>query len=228
MAHRPMPKPDSAGGKLPVARLPLPIIPKDIISKNDQEHTLDIQCPINAPKRNVFPPSRDYWTLGFAAFLFLVVLLLGWRITTFFWKKTEAVQYQHLGRTVNTPHPATIPKINAKSVQNNLTTKKPSLVSSEATKEKSSSQSEPVIVHVVIGADGKVKEAEVVRGDARFAAATLKTVEQLDFTPYTPHGAAEEFETEVIVSNPNTQKDSLKGIQISIPQATAHSQPSIH
>jgi outer membrane biosynthesis protein TonB len=82
----------------------------------------------------------------------------------------------------------------------------------------------PVVIRALVGRDGKVQVAQVIRGNRRLSGAALAMVRQLSFNPYAPHGTALEFETEVTVSE-SAARGSADGIQFSIPRESETPQP---
>lgn len=83
----------------------------------------------------------------------------------------------------------------------------------------------PVVIRALVGRDGKVQVARVIRGNRTLSVPALAMVRQLNFNPYAPHGTPLEFETEVTVSESGA-RGSSDGIQFSIPGESQAQQPS--
>lgn len=228
-----MPKPDSAGRTFPVQRPSLPTIVPD---QSQPETTLfsSTASNDNAPKS-----QRDYWAIAFGTLLIAAMLLLGWRVGKIFWGGSSPAQKQNLPRvqsrvTVSRPGlpkatlngQATIdPKIGANAAQAKSTAKNSHTSRIASDKEvRNDVAAGPVVIRALVGRDGKVQVAQVVRGNRTLSVPALAMVRQLTFDPYAPHGTALEFETEVTVSEPGA-RGSGDGIQFSVPRESETSQP---
>jgi len=231
MAHRPMPKPDPAGRTFPVQRPSLQTIAPD---QRTQETG---QVVLTVPK-DVSKSSRDYWAIIFATLLIAAMVLLGWRVGKILWEESSAVKKQDLSSLQN----GTIPKPSlSKATPKSLPTIDPN-IGTKATQAKGpikdshtsrvASHTEarntvaagPVVIRALVGPDGKVQLAQVVRGNKSLSTAALATVRRLTFNPYAPHGTPLEFETEVTVSEAGA-RGSSDGIQFSIPDENQPQQP---
>ena len=227
-----MPKPDTAGRTFPVQRPSLPTLAPD---QRLQETKL-VSPPISkdrAPKS-----TRDYWAFAFAAMLIAAMLLLGWRIGKILWGVSSPVKNQSLNRmqtdsvvpkpvppkTVPDNESRIAPNIALSTVQTNTTANVPH-ASPIASREREHSKlaAEPIVIRALVGRDGKVQAAQVIRGNRRLSVAALAMVRQLSFNPYAPHGTPLEFETEVTVSE-SSARGSGDGIRFSVPSESENPQ----
>ncbi|MGH9565356.1 MAG: energy transducer TonB [Candidatus Angelobacter sp.] len=240
MAHRPMPKPDTAGRTSPVQRPPLPILAPD--QSQPETNLLSL-----AASKDVSKSRRDYWAFAFATLLIAAMLVLGWRIGKIVWGGSSLIQKQSLGSklsgaAVRQPaSPKTVlgirlldkkPKAAPNASLNTSHAKIPANSNSKVPQSSASSSHKkvqnkvaagPVVVRALVGRDGKVEVAQVIRGAAKLRTAALAMVRQLSFNPYAPHGTPVEFETEVTVSEAGV-RGSGDGIQFSIPRKTENPQ----
>jgi TonB family protein len=243
MAHRPMPKPDPAGRTFPVQRPSLPTVAPD--QKLAETRLLSLTAP-----KDVSKSQRDYWAFAFGTLLIAAMLVLGWRIGKIFLGRSSSVQKQSLTSTrtgLEVPKPA-LPEITLRNkpldnatkiapdidLHNGLNTSQAKtfgnakalraspIVSHEEAQNKPTTG--PVVIRALVGRDGKVQMAQVIRGNRRLSVAALAMVRQLSFNPYAPHGTPLEFETEVTVSEAGA-RGSGDGIQFSIPRESETPQP---
>ncbi len=210
MAHRPMPKPDMAGRLFPVEPAPASNISHQPRSTN--EH------PAREPRN-----PRDYWEVILCVLMIAATLVVGWRIARIILHRNTQSQNK---TTLATPTlinsaPDSSLKTPA-SVETHPISPVPHLAKSASNQASDS----PVVIQAIVGTDGKVKQAKVIRGNSELAPAALETVRQLSFNPYAPNGTAVEFETEVVVSHPGTHKNPNENLLISIPQQPATQQTS--
>lgn len=227
-----MPKPDPAGRTFPVQR---PSLPTPAPAKSLPEITL---FSPSASKDGVTRPRRDYWTIAFAIPVIAAILLLGWRVGEIFWGGSTPLQKQNLSRVQSSsviaksalPQAAlngeTLidPHIAANAAQSESTAKRPH-TSPIASREEAHSKIGPVVIRALVGRDGKVQVAQVIRGNKKLSVPALAMVRQLNFNPYAPHGTPLEFETEVTVSESGA-RGSSDGIQFSIPRESEAQQPA--
>lgn len=205
MAHRSMPQPDAAGKVSPVKRTSLSVV-------------LFEAQPSNTASSRMKKSSPQYWEFAFAIFIMFAVLLLGWRIGKIVWETNPAIHTVIPAQPVTMQearHP-TSTKNSAEAIPARKAAASARVADSFAAAKEISSG--PVVVHALVGIDGKVKEAKVVRGNSALAQAALQTVRQLNFTPYAPQGTPVEFETEVVVSQFRNHEHAGQQIQISVPQ----------
>ena len=205
MAQRPMPKPDAAGRIFPVERPP---VSTDAKKKPEKLAVI----------KDTVKPSRDYWTVIFSVLTIAAILFIGWRIEKIVWGQISA-QNQH-SITIPQKNTVTPPATNPIGTPNKQST----AISKTLSPKVDRTFEGPVVVQVVVGVDGKVKQARMIRGNPKFATAALKTVQQLSFTPYAPNGIPVEFETKVVVSQSNAAKETNEKIKISVPQQAEPSQ----
>ena len=228
-----MPKPDAAGRTLPVKSTSLPTPAPD---QSLPEITLRSPATF---KDRIVKSRRDYWAIAFAAPLIAVVLLLGWRVGKIFWAGSSSAQKRNLSSVQNgstVPKPA-LPKatLNAEAgidpnrgtdglpTKSSATSPHPSRIASHDDARSKIAEG-PVVIRALVGRDGKVQLAQVVRGNRKLSVPALAMVRQLNFNPYAPHGTPLEFETEVTVSESGADGSS-DGIQFSIPRESETIRP---
>lgn len=201
MAQRSMPKPDPAGRLFPVEPPPA-----SNISQQASSPTSGVAPkPIHAPRK-----LRDYWEMILTVLVIAATLFVGWRIAQITWARAEHSQ------ATTSPAAQTPTVVNTQTSPDHSLSKK--LVSHPSKSATDQISDAPVVIQAIVGTDGKVKQAKVIRGNSKLAPAALETVRQLNFNPYAPNGTAVEFETEVVVSQPKAYKTPNENLQISIPQ----------
>jgi TonB family protein len=208
MAHRPMPKPDPAGRLFPVKPPPA--------SNISQQPPSPDAKPIRA--RN----TRDYWEMILCALVIAATVFVVLRIGTVLWDRSEHPQNKPATASsplANTTTPTIPRKIQASPSSEVSLSREPASHSVRPKTERTPNDS--VVIQAIVGTDGKVKQARILRGNPTLAPAALQTVRQLSFNPYAPNGTAVEFETEVVVSQPGIRKNPNESLQISIPQNAA-------
>jgi hypothetical protein len=228
-----MPKPDAAGRTFPVQS---PSLPTPVPAQTLPEIML---LSTTTSQDHLVKSRRDYWAIAFAAPLIAAILLLGWKVEKIFWGVPASVQKQNLGsvRTASIVPETTSPKFapnggtssnphtSANTSRAKAAIKNPASSPAAAQKEVGNrSAAGPVVIRALVGRDGKVQLANVIRGNRKLSVPALAMVRQLTFNPYAPHGTPLEFETEVTVSEAGA-RGSSEGIQFSIPRESEKPQP---
>lgn len=217
MAHRSMPQPGSAG--------PSPVHPASLRPVPEKAKAPVSTLP-ERPKRSSF----DYWALVFATFVVAAILLVTWRLGGIFWGSSAPSANSNSSAASRVSIPAGNSVALVASARHagpeSAQSKKSTSGETRPQSERKETSAQPVIVRAIVGVDGTVKQAKVVRGNPALAEAALETVRQLNFTPYAPNGTAVEFETEVAVSKPRGPQGARESIQISVPQQTETIQTS--
>jgi hypothetical protein len=189
------------------------------------------KVPVSTLTERSKPSSFDYWAFVFGAFMVAAILLVAWRLGGIFLGASAAPSSAtpHTTSRTSTPAISAVAPITstgragpeqAVRPKHDEIAKTSSPNQARPQSEQKEASVQPVIVRAIVGVDGTVKQAKVIRGNSALAEAALATVRRLNFTPYAPNGTAVEFETEVAVSRPRGTQGSQESIQISVPQPT--------